>query len=154
MADSGRKFCARLVLRMNKFCARKFYSIFFLINLNHRLRSLFALIALAEPVSTHAVACPLGLTHPAPLESTECSGADHVHAPAGPLCWRSTLGARLGGHLDGDFRRFFPASFGDSAWIYRVLACAGVVDCWRVGKALADVIALATVLAENKLEKN
>jgi len=37
---------------------------------------------LAEPMGSHAVACPLGLTDPAPLESAASACADHVHAAA------------------------------------------------------------------------
>lgn len=37
---------------------------------------------LAEPVGSHAVACPLSLADPAPLESAASACADHVHATA------------------------------------------------------------------------
>lgn len=104
-----------------------------------------------EPMLCHAVAGPLGLADPAPVEAAAGSGANHVHAATGSLSRRSALWARLCGDFDGDVRCFVPASVGHPRWIDRVFARAGTVDCWSVGKALADVKSLPAVFAEHEL---
>ena len=71
---------------------------------------------LSEPMVAHAVACPLHLTHPTPLEGT--LGALHVHASTRPLRCHPTLGAGLGGEAEGPPTRLLPLGLGCSLTLH------------------------------------
>lgn len=67
-----------------------------------------SLAGLSKPVGTHALAAPLVLAQPAPLEATLRPAAHHVHAATAALSGRLALGARLGGGQDGQTAGLFP----------------------------------------------
>lgn len=107
---------------------------------------------LPEPVGAHAVARPLRLADPAPLEAAAGPCANHVHAAASAFRRRAALRARLCRNFDRHLRRFVPSGVSDAARIDRVFAGSlSVVDRRRFRKALADVEALTAGFAEHKL---
>ena len=60
-----------------------------------------AALELAKPVSSHALPCPLSLTHPAPVEVAGATSAHHVHASSITLSWCATLGTGFGSDTNG-----------------------------------------------------
>lgn len=127
---------------------------FYSLNLSKSSKISFNLMLIPlilKPMLGHAVARPLSLTDPAPVEAAASSRANHVHAATRAFSGRSTLWTRLCGDFDGNFRGFVPSSVGNPRWIDGIFARPQAIDGWSVRKALADVESLSAIFAEHEL---
>lgn len=65
----------------------------------------------SKPMSAHTISRPFRLANPTPFEGAAGSGANHMHAAAGPFSWRTTFWTRFRNDFDGYLRRIIPSRF-------------------------------------------